>query len=177
MTNGHSTNNARRILFWRERERERAGRPPLAQEQNFVRARGSSQESEVKKRLVFLLLLHRSLCYGSTGTHTFLDRLEEEEEATKATIPNGRTERDSLALSLSLGFCLKKLVVQASKLDAHQEIDTHFTRLSESNINSKNSRRRTQTDGLINPLGGQVAKGYVQQAQRLPPSLRTRQKL
>jgi len=103
VTNGHSTNNARRILFWRERER--AGRPPLAQEQNFVRARGSSQESEVKKRLVFLLLLHRSLCYGSTGTHTFLDRLEEEEEATKATIPNGRTERDSLSLSLSLSLC------------------------------------------------------------------------
>ncbi len=77
-----------------ERERERAGRPPLAQEQNFVRARGYSQESEVKKRLVFLLLLHRSLCYGSTGTHTFLDRVVEEEEATNATIPNGRTERD-----------------------------------------------------------------------------------
>jgi len=146
VTNGHSTNNARRILFWRERER--AGRPPLAQEQNFVRARGSSQESEVKKRLVFLLLLHRSLCYGSTGTHTFLDRLEEEEEATKATIPNGRTERDSLSLSLSLSvlLLLKKLVVQASKLAAHQEIETHFTRLSENNRNSNNSRRRTQTD-------------------------------
>jgi hypothetical protein len=92
-------------------ERERAGRPPLAQEQNFVQARGSSQESEVKKRLVFLPLLHRSLCYGSTGTHTFLDRLEEEE----ATIPNGRTERDSLSLSLSVLLPLKKLVVQASK--------------------------------------------------------------
>jgi hypothetical protein len=127
-------------------ERERAGRPPLAQEQNFVRARGSSQESEVKKRLVFLLLLHRSLCYGSTGTHTFLDRLEEEEEATKATIPNGRTERDSLSLSLSVLLPLKKLVVQASKLAAHQEIETHFTRLSENNRNSNNSRRRTQTD-------------------------------
>jgi hypothetical protein len=100
----------------------------------------------VKKRLVFLLLLHRSLCYGRTGTHTFHDRLEEEEEeeeATIATIPNGRTERDSLSLSASAS----EKACCANKLAAHQEIDTHFTRLSENNNrNSNKSRRRTQTD-------------------------------
>jgi hypothetical protein len=102
VTNGHSTNNARRILFWRERKRERERESWSSSSCTRTRLRpgkGSNQESEVKKRLVFLLLLHRSLCYGSTGTHTFLDRLEE--EATKATISNGRTERDSLSLCAS----------------------------------------------------------------------------